>query len=267
MARDRAQLKRFLSWAEAKPAESLGVLFTPWGEALIRPWYQEAILALSHLPWVERVAIQTNLSGPLAWAEAADREALALWATFHPGQVSRARFLAKCRELDALGVRYSVGGVGLREHFAELEALRAELAPSVYLWINAYKRDPDYYRPGERERLTALDPLFSQNATRHASRGEACRTGASVISVDGEGTIRRCHFVKEPLGSLYAPAWEQALAERPCPNERCGCFIGYAHLERLRLEETFGASLLERIPRVLPRALGVAPGQHQETSA
>ncbi len=254
MARDRAEVERFAAWVEGRPDLTLGLLFTPWGEALVRPWYQEALARLSRLPHVERVAIQTNLSAPVDWTAAADREALALWATYPPTQVSRERFLARCRALDALGVRYSVGVVGLREHFAELEALRAALPAEVYLWVNAYKREPDYYTATEVERLEAIDPLFRTNLVRHPSAGRACRTGEAVLSVDGAGTLRRCHFVEEVVGNLYEPGWEAALRPRACPNTTCGCFIGYVHLEPLRLYDVFGAGVLERIPaaRVAP---------------
>ena len=47
----------------------------------------------------------------------------------------------------------------------------------VYLWINAYKARPDYYRPGEAEWLTAIDPLFPLNNRRHPSLGRPCRAG------------------------------------------------------------------------------------------
>jgi hypothetical protein len=116
------------------------------------------------------------------------------------------------------------------------------------VWVNAYKRDPDHYDAEAFARLQAVDPLFPTNATYHLSQGEACRTGEQVISVDGEGTVRRCHFVKAPLGNVYDEGWEACLKPRPCPNQTCGCFIGYAHLERLGLEETFGDGLLERVP-------------------
>lgn len=263
MQRDREQLERFVAWAAGYPGR-LGILFTPWGEALVRPWYRQALVTLSQLPHVERVAIQTNLAAPLDFVAEADREALALWATFHPTQVSRGRFVARCRELDALGARYSVGVVGLREHFAELRALRAELAPATYLWINAYKRDPDYYSDDEVAWLTGLDPHFALNRVYHPSQGQACRTGASVLSVDGDGNLRRCHFVDAPLGNLYRDALPTLLGERPCPNASCGCFIGYAHLERLELEGEFGPNLLERIPLRHSQAT-VAPGRGAPT--
>jgi MoaA/NifB/PqqE/SkfB family radical SAM enzyme len=252
---DRRELERFVCWC-AGQTRPLGVLFTPWGEGLVRPWYQEALVALSNLPHVERVAIQTNLSARLDWVPRCDLETLGLWATYHPTQVTRARFLARCGELDAAGARYSVGVVGLREHFDEIRALRDALPAETYLWVNAYKRQPGYYTPEEVAWLTEVDPHFPLNNVRHATRGHACRTGQSVLSVDGEGTLRRCHFVPQPLGNLYEPDWESALQARPCPTATCGCFIGYVHLERLALEQTFGPNVLERItmaPASVPR--------------
>ncbi|MEZ6188560.1 MAG: STM4011 family radical SAM protein [Planctomycetota bacterium] len=257
MQRDREEVERFVDWARGYPGR-LGVLFTPWGEALVRPWYRAALVALSRLEHVERVAIQTNLAAPLDFVDDADLDALALWATYHPSQTSRERFLDRIAELERRGARYSVGVVGLREHFAELRALRAALPAHVYLWVNAYKRDPAYYAPDEVAWLTELDPHFALNRVYHESLGAACRTGASVLSVDGAGGLRRCHFVDAPLGNLYTDPLEAVLAERPCPNARCGCFIGYAHLERLELEREFGPNLLERIR--LPVRPAVAPG-------
>ena len=246
--RDRACLGRFTAWAAGRAADSLGVLFTPWGEALVRPWYQQALATLTNLPHVRRAVIQTNLSCKLDWIEFCDREALALWCTYHPGETTRERFLAKCRELVSRGVRFSVGVVGLKEHLDEIDALRAELPPGVYLWVNAYKREPDYYPPEVVRRLTAIDPHFPTNNTRHASLGEPCRAGHQVIAVDGDGTITRCHFIKRPLGNLYAPGFEAALFDRPCTNDACGCHIGYVHIDRLRLSEVYGDNTLERIP-------------------
>ncbi|MGE0711707.1 MAG: STM4011 family radical SAM protein [Planctomycetota bacterium] len=259
--RDRAQLERFVAWVEGQGAHRLSLLFTPWGEALVRPWYRAALARLSRLAHVERVAIQTNLSVDPRWTEAADLGTLALWATFHPGQTSRARFLARCRELDRRGVRYSVGIVGLREHLAEAEALRAELDPGVYLWVNAYERDPDYYRPDEVQRLERLDPLFRLNLVRHPSRGLPCRAGHEALAVDREGALRRCHFIPEVLGDLYAPGdLERALRLRACTNETCGCYIGYLHLEPLDLYRVYAGGVLERIPAepVWRRALPLA---------
>jgi hypothetical protein len=47
---------------------------TPWGEALIHPWYQQALAKLTNLPNVEKAAIQTNLSCKLEWVEDCNKE-------------------------------------------------------------------------------------------------------------------------------------------------------------------------------------------------
>jgi MoaA/NifB/PqqE/SkfB family radical SAM enzyme len=145
-------------------------------------------------------------------------------------------------------VRYSVGVVGLKEHAEEIRALREELSPGVYLWVNAYKRVPGYYTEAEIRFLTSIDPLFPINNQRHPSEGRSCRAGESVISVDGDGTIRRCHFIRFPVGNLYEPGWEAALRPRPCTNATCGCHIGYVHMPHLGLDRVFGDGILERIP-------------------
>ena len=96
--------------------------------------------------------------------------------------------------------------------------------------------------------LAGIDPLFPVNNVRHPSLGRACRTGQSVFSVDGAGVMRRCHFVKTPIGDFYAEDWQDALRQRPCPNETCGCHIGYAHMPERGYDAIFGDGLLERVP-------------------
>lgn len=251
LAHDRACLERFVGWVGARP-HPVGVLFTPWGEALVRRWYQDALAALTRMPHLVKAAIQTNLSCKLDWTDGCDKSKLALWCTFHPGETPRERFLAKCHELSARGVRFSVGVVGMKDHLAEIAALRAELPPAVYFWVNAYKREPDYYTPNMVAELTAIDPLFPLNNTRHPSLGQACRTGHTVISVAGDGTARRCHFVDTPLGNIYHADFERCLGERTCPNATCGCHIGYVHLQPLGLYDRFAGGVLERIPAEPP---------------
>jgi hypothetical protein len=248
---DRQALRSFVDWLARQSHCRFGVLFTPWGEALIRPWYRHALVTLTHLPHVDRAAIQTNLSCDLAWVEACRKERLALWTTFHPPEVSRARFVAKVKSLFDHGVRLSVGVVGLKEHFAEIEKLRAEIPAGVYLWVNAYKRVPRYYSDAQARWLTGLDPLFPVNNQYHDSRGEPCGAGETSFTVDGKGLMRRCHFVCDPIGSIHAPDWETALRPRTCPNDTCGCHIGYVYLKRLKQESIYGKGLLERIPEVV----------------
>lgn len=242
---DRAALERFTAWVAAQP-HPISVLFTPWGEGLVRSWYRRALTELSHLPHVERVAIQTNLSARLDWVADADPATLALWATYHPGQVDYERFLGRCRELTERNVRHSVGIVGLPEHLAYARRLRADLPPGTYLWVNA--AEGHTYSDADAAEWTGIDPLFGYSRRPYASRGLPCRTGDSVISVDGEGTVRRCHFVPDVLGDLYDGSFRAALRPRPCPLATCDCHIGYVHLEPLGLYDVFAGGVLERIP-------------------
>ncbi len=246
---DRAALERFTAWV-ASCEHPVSVLFTPWGEGLVRPWYRRTLVTLSLLPHVARVAIQTNLSQRVGWAADADPSRLALWATYHPSQVSLDRFLARCEELTATGIRHSVGIVGLPAHYDDAVALRRALPARTYLWVNA--AEGLSYSAAEAARWTALDPLFSWSRHPHPSRGLPCRTGDTVISVDGAGTVRRCHFVPAVLGNLYDGSFRAALRPTPaCPAEVCDCHIGYVHLVPLGLYDVFAGGILERIPAIL----------------
>ncbi|WP_106401943.1 STM4011 family radical SAM protein [Actinocorallia populi] len=245
---DRSALARFMSWAAARE-EELSVLFTPWGEGLVRSWYREALVELSLMPHVRRAAIQTNLSGRTEWTARADLTKLALWTTFHPGQVTHERFLAKSRALAERGVRHSVGVVGLPEHLDAARRLRRELPSPVYLWVNA--AEGHTYTDEEADRWTELDPLFPYSRHPHRTRGLPCRTGHDVVSVAGDGTVTRCHFIKTPLGNLYDGTFHPTPKPSACPNTSCDCHIGYVHFEPLRLYDVFTDGLLERIP-ILP---------------
>ena len=247
LAADRAALERFEAWATSRPYP-VSVLITPWGEALIRNYYRAAMTRLSHAATIGTIAVQTNLSCSLDWLAGCDLGKLALWTTYHPGETARAPFLDKIRRLDAMGARYSVGVVGLKEHMAEIEALRRELPARAYLWINAYKRVPDYYTAAELDRLTAIDPLFALNNRDYQSRGRACHAGETVISVLADGTARRCHFLHAAIGNIYESGFEEALRPRACEAATCRCHIGYSHLKGLDLRTLFGAGFLERRP-------------------
>jgi MoaA/NifB/PqqE/SkfB family radical SAM enzyme len=250
--RDRASVERFVAWASGWEGGTLGVLFTPWGEALVREWYREAVVALSRVPHVGRVAVQTNLGGPLSFLDRGDVARVALACTYHPGQVARGRFVARCRELARRGVRFSVGVVGMREHTDEIEALRRELPEGTYVWVNAVRSLVGRYSSEEIAVFATVDPHFSFSLRPPPSRGAPCRAGHTVISVDGAGDVRRCHFVHEVIGNLYEPGWERALAPRTCPNRACNCHIGYVHRRDLPLYDLFEGGVLERIPRTQP---------------
>jgi len=247
LERDRTAWHRFIGWIrERPPTDELGILVTPWGEALIRRWYQDGLAELSHLPQITRVAAQTNLSGSLDWIARANPERLALWCTYHPEWTTEADFLAQSARLDAAGVSYSVGVVGQREHADAARRIRAALPAATYVWINAVKQLG--YSDTERAMWRSIDPLFDLNTQRWPSLGKACGAGERAITVDGDGTMRRCHFIAEPIGNIYDADWRSALAPRACTQIDCHCHIGYVHLDYLELDKVFATGLLERVP-------------------
>lgn len=251
LARDATELRRFVAWVGAR-TEPTRILFTPWGEALVRRHYREAMLSLAEMPQVSQVSLQTNLSGPLAWLEQAPAGKISLWCTYHPGQTTLARFIQRCERLQHGGVRFSVGVVAMREHFDAIQALRSALPANCPVWLNAYdRRGPGYYQPADLAWLEKLDPWFHHNHAPGGSRGKPCRAGEEVVSVDGEGEVHRCHFVPKRLGNLYTDPLHGMLQERPCSRIKCECFIGYAHRKDLPLYEAFGDGVLARIPNAL----------------
>lgn len=247
LADDAARLMRFVDWVKTRQ-EQIGILFTPWGEGLIRKAYQQAMTTLSHLPQVRRVSIQTNLSGSLNWMQEVDKEAFALWTTFHPSQIALEDFVARCWQLEDMGIRYSVGFVALQEDLPYLQQLRQALPEHRYLWANAYKRVNDYYSPEDIQYIEQIDPLFSYNNQYHPSLGKSCQAGHTAFTVDGVGDVRRCHFIGAVLGNIYQQDIKEVLKPRVCTNESCGCYIGYVHLDELDLYQTYQQGVLERIP-------------------
>lgn len=259
---DRAALARFVGWVrEQGSSDRISILFTPWGEALTRSWYRDAMVELSHMGHVARVAVQTNLSCRLDWMEEADLDTFALWCTYHPDQVAFERFADKHRGLVARGVRHSIGVVGLPGHLDAARKIAALIAEDkthdTYLWINA--AEGRSYTDEQARQWAELDPLFAYSRFPHASLGRACRTGETVISVDGDGRVRRCHFVPrddpgQELGNLYDGSFRAVLRPRPCPQQTCDCHIGYVHMPELGLHERFGDGVLERALRSAPPA-------------
>ena len=248
LLRDRQGLSQFVEWLGRQPACRWRVLFTPWGEALTRPWYRRAVAELTRMPHVESVAVQTNLSCGLRWMSDCRLERLAVWATYHPSQTARQSFLDKIERLRTLGVRVSAGMVGLPEFLEEIQTMRRLLPRDVYLWINAQQPRPRPYTAEEGIAFKRIDPRFDLTSRRLPSLGMDCRTGEVAFTVDGAGDMRRCHFVEEVIGNIHDPRWEQALRPRRCPKRFCDCFLGKAQLRANSLAHFFGDSLLERLP-------------------
>lgn len=248
LKQDAVDLQRFVDWVKTQTQHSIGILFTPWGEGLIRKHYQQAIIELSTMPHVNKVAIQTNLTCTLSWLERVNKEKVALWATYHPTQIDRATFLAKCSQLDTLHIKHSVGVVGFKNELDEIEIFRSQLNPNTYLWINVDKEALEPYTDTEIARMKKIDPYVGFNLIDHISKDLPCKAGHTAFSVDGNGNAMRCHFIKNIIGNIYDSNFEQCLYPRLCTNSICNCHIGYVHLDKLSQNEIYGNQILERIP-------------------
>ena len=247
LLKDAQQLKDFKQWVKVQN-KRIGMLFTPWGEALIHKYYQDGLIELSHMPNVYRIAIQTNLSCNLDWMNGVNKDSFALWTTFHPSQTSLDQFVAKCERLQEMNIRFSVGTVGIKEDIEVIGELRSRLSQSIYLWVNAYKREDNYYTESEISSIQAIDPYFHWNNQWHPSLDKPCRAGHTSFAVDGDGNMTSCHFIKEKIGNIYQENFEQALKPRTCVNDTCKCHIGYVHLDELKQDLIYGDGILERIP-------------------
>ena len=248
LAQDKAELQRFIHWVSQQNRQ-VKILFTPWGEALIRGYYRQAIQQLSKLPQVEKVVIQTNFSCSTAWLKECDLAKTAFWITYHPTEISLPSFIQKMQQLDKIACSYSVGMVGIKENFNQIQACRKALNSKIYLWINAYKRENDYYNAAEQQFLNQIDRYFDINNQNYPSFNKACYSGESAISVNGAGDITRCHFIKDKIANIYQADFETYLKPRLCSKQSCGCYIGYMHLVELNLTKIYGNQLLERMAK------------------
>ncbi len=257
---DREELQRFVAWVGhpervAPRVDRFEVLFTPWGEALHRARYQNAIRQLAEMPHVSFVGIQTNLSVAPRWVEPIPEELrskVSLWATWHPSETSLASFVSRVRASLALGIGVSPGVVATHEHLDLLGPLHNELvgAGSSLQWINAFKRGyrtpKGYYSDAEVDMLTQLDPWFGADLAGERSIKRTCATGTDGVAIDGDGNVTRCHFVKRKLGNIYTDPIDAILNplgeyER-CSRTECNCFQGYVHLLDTKLHAVFGGA-------------------------
>lgn len=239
-------LTRFLTWLDRQKHSDMAVFFTPRGEALLYKYYQEALIRLSHS--INKTAIQTNLSCNLDWLSEVNGKHAALWCSFHPNQVDVDLFLSQCEKVTANNIPFSVGAVGLKDNLPIIRELRRRLPRRVYLWINAFKHQQNYYNPTDLKAFTAIDPYFHYNTKRYRSLGQSCGCGFRVFSVDGRGDVRSCHFIDKVLGNIYDNGLPHPTEKSLCTNKHCWCHIGYVHLEYLGLDQIFNDGILERIP-------------------
>jgi MoaA/NifB/PqqE/SkfB family radical SAM enzyme len=249
---DEARLTRILDRVAELP-DTVEFFITPKAEYLVLPYWRLAVGRLLALPQVERVTVQTNLSFDLApFLDGVDTSRLALWTTYHPTEVSEEELEGLYAKWDLLlrrGVTFSVGIVGTRENLPHLHRLRRRLDPRVYVWVNAYQREPDYYSPADLDEVRSIDPYFDLNNQNYPSRGKPCTAGQRAVYLDDEGDLRRCFFVGEVIGNLFRDGWRRLPAPAACPRTGCHCYVGHMHIVELDFRSVYGRDLAVRIPR------------------
>lgn len=226
------------------------LIFTPKGEIANLDFYGNLILKVEKLKNIEKIVIQTNLSGNMGWIQNLSSKKVVFWATFHPEEISVDDFLQNCKELYERAILFTVGAVGISENKKQISDLRKKLPRSVYFWINGYKDIEKYYLKKDIYFFSKIDNNFEINLKNYNSYGESCSTGENSILVEGNGNIRRCHLDSKVIGDFYKDNLDEILYRRKCRNKLCDCYITYIHMDKLKLRKIYGNSIAERVPAV-----------------
>ncbi|MDR1402773.1 MAG: STM4011 family radical SAM protein, partial [Tannerellaceae bacterium] len=229
----------------------LRILLIPYGEGLIHPYYQEAMIRLSLLPRVEAVSCQTNLSfAPQTFIKRirerrADVSKIKLWASFHPEMTEIDTFAAKVHHLYHAGIELCAGVVGSRENKEAIALLRQKLDKRIYLFVNALQGRNNSLQADDRAFFTSIDPLFLSDYTNAKADIRRCSGGCAAIFVNHRGAVYPCPRNPVQTGDIRDG---ESFAKPVCPRERCDCYIAYANLLNTPLRAMMGKGILFRIP-------------------
>lgn len=240
--------KRWLAFIEnfqkqAEKADIRAMMVTPYGEALIHPWYWEGLAKISGLSRMEAVGAQTNLGFQISNSfsvfekSGGNYKKLCLWATFHPEMTTVKEFASKCRKIAAEGVRISAGAVGAPENLKLLRRLRWELPKEIYFWINKMEGMKRSYTDDEIRAFLEMDPYFYRELQPHPSDAEEC---VERLFIEGDGRLRLCNI---------SNAFQTESNGRMCSRKRCSCYLAYGGRKNLVNQMLFGPWPLFRIPR------------------
>ena len=233
------------------------VMITPYGEALIHPWYWEGLSRLCGRGDIEAAGAQTNLSFPvepffeLFRKGGGKPERLRLWATFHLEMTSVDVFAKKCAELSGLGIRLCAGAVGVPENMELIKRLRRKLPEGIYLWINRMDGMRRAYTPKETSGFLEIDPYFYRELLPHPANDAECR-GRMFLEADDR--MRACNLAPAQKRGVKELSEGEALSAPVCGRRRCSCYLAYGGRDNFMNQAMFGPYPLFRIPR-RPRAV------------
>lgn len=254
LEKDSVQWRRFVQKL-TEHAEALNLralMVTPYGEALIHPWYFSGLAALSALPAMEAVGAQTNLS--FSVEEALDAyeaqggvcQKLHLWATFHPEMTSVTEFVKKCQKVQERGAVICAGSVGVPKQIELLQKLRRELPDEIYLWVNRMDGLKRPYTLEEREAFSEIDPYFLRELSPPDAAVLQCK---ERLFAEGNGRLHTCNISRD-IKMCQEELWEsQHWPEPLCSRKVCSCYLAYGGRMDLFNQVIFGPYPLFRVPR------------------
>ena len=260
---DRAALERFAAWVAAttdRPA--LGAVH-PVGrgaDPLLVPGRPRDALA----PAARRTGSRsrpTSAARSTGWPTPTGRRR-PCGRTYHPGQVTPGPVPRPLRrDWPTLGVRYSRRrGRPARTPRRGARRCAPPCPPAVYLWVNA--AEGHRYTAAEEATLDRRSTRFRlQRPPAPVARTGPAAPGESAISVAGDGTVRRCHFVRARSATSTTARGGPRCAPGRARSRVCDCHIGYVHLETLGLYDVFAGGVLERIPAAWPVGIGPGPAR------
>lgn len=241
LMKDREALFRFIDRIgklEETKGERFAVQIVPYGEALIHDFYWEAMAKLSCLSCCDAVGCQTNLSFPVEkmiskFSEnQGNVEKLRLWCTYHPAMTGKEDFLKQSQSLRDRGVKHCIGAVGNPENIQDIKALRRELPPEIYFWINRMDGLKRQYTSQEKKALEEIDPFFHSELSYPAAACENCKNSWFV---QADGRVTPCNLSKSSLGNLYDNEFGSSCKTPGSMSGACKCFLAYCN--RLDREE------------------------------
>lgn len=227
-------------------------MLTPYGEALIYPWYWEGLAKLSRTEKLEVVGAQTNLSFSLKDSldyfekNGGKIEKLRLWASFHPEMISPENFAEKCIQVWRSGITVCAGAVGKPENLKWIQKLRSLLPKGIYLWINkmdGLRRD---YTEAEKTAFLEMDPYFWQELIPVPAEEKQCQ---ERLFVESDGRQRICNIGRVVEGNWYDDKRGEDGISLRCNRKFCSCYLAYGGRSDFMNQVLFGPYPIFRIPR------------------
>lgn len=239
--KEKASLQQL--YDRVRRMQEVELMFTPYGEALVHEFYQEALIRFAKLPNVRAVGIQTNLSLDIEkflLKIKTPNNKIKLWATYHIEYSNLDHFAESANQLSK-HLELSVGMVASGENLEEIEELRCRLSPDIYLWLNAMDKRKHSFSKEQIMRHCEIDPMFlyefRQGREKSLHPFSRC-CSYDHLYIDNGVCSSNCFFKKKHL-----------ISEHCNDHKRCDCYLGYSNFPDTPVANFFGSGLTFRVPQ------------------